>query len=658
MINLTEGGNVFKDPQGADATQRIAQSDVGPTIQWLEALTGLDFTEEKDPHDGLPAKWLGSTGRKESSGDLDLLVNANEVSKEQLVNLLTQWAVSQGVPEDQVYNSRTFRSGWVMMTGNSVHFKTPINGDPANGFVQTDFMFFKKPTWSQFVLSNDPASQYKGALRNIMLNSMAKSMGFKLNQNDGIQDRATNQIITDDPDRVARILLNPQATSADLRSVEAIMNALKNDPKKEAKIADFKAHMEREGTPFDEPVKENDVNFLARLRDRIVNQGMYALIEDQQRAIMEAKADIRIPHLEDLVFQKGTAGVDQALQVIAQSAQNTQQYVTIKWDGKPAVFFGRKPTGEFVLTDKSGLGAVGYDGLATSPAQIASIMKMRDEAAAAKGKPANRTGLAQMYADIWPYFEAATPKNFRGYIKGDLLYYPQNPYVEEAGNFVFMPNEIEYRIPVASDLGQKIQGTVVGIAIHTQVDDPTDSERPIDPALELKRVDGLMMSKPQVKTLQSIKPNTALVKQIKQVARQYQSAINTLFNPTELRAQGITDLPALCERYINSRVGSDFSDLLAGFGPWLEANVTKSKFKNIVEYLQSPRSNLDGMTAAFKLWELLHELKMDILRQLDLQQPGQEGWVMATPAGRVKAVNRGAGGFTARNKARNNPGQG
>jgi hypothetical protein len=198
------------------------------------------------------------------------LVNANEVSKEQLIDVLTQWALSQGIPADQIRNDSKFRSGWIMLTGNSVHFKTPINGNPRNGFAQTDFMFFKKPSWSQFVLSNDPASQYKGALRNIMLNSMAKSMGYKLNQNDGIQDRATNEIISDDPNRVAKILLNPAATAKNLYSVEAILDALKADPKKEAKIADFKAHMEREGTPLQEPVAENtEIGFLAKLSTKL-----------------------------------------------------------------------------------------------------------------------------------------------------------------------------------------------------------------------------------------------------------------------------------------------------------------------------------------------------------------------------------------------------
>ena len=61
------------------------------------------------------------------------------------------------------------------------------------------------------------------------------------------------------------------------------------------------------------------------------------------------------------------------------------------------------------------------------------------------------------------------------------------------------------------------------------------------------------------------------------------------------------------------------------------------------------------MASAFAAWELLHMIKMDLLGQLDLQHPGQEGWVMATPAGMAKAVNRMAGGFTAANRQINNP---
>jgi hypothetical protein len=49
---------------------------------------------------------------------------------------------------------------------------------------------------------------------------------------------------------------------------------------------------------------------------------------------------------------------------------------------------------------------------------------------------------------------------------------------------------------------------------------------------------------------------------------------------------------------------------------------------------------------------------MHLLRQADTEHPGQEGWVMATPVGYAKAVNRfDPNAFAAQNRQRNNPQQ-
>ena len=67
--------------------------------------------------------------------------------------------------------------------------------------------------------------------------------------------------------------------------------------------------------------------------------------------------------------------------------------------------------------------------------------------------------------------------------------------------------------------------------------------------------------------------------------------------------------------------------------------------QNILEYLKSPRTNILGMQTAFDIWNAVHDLKINLQRQLDVQHPGQEGWVFAPPAGRAKLVSRQAGGF-------------
>jgi Family of unknown function (DUF6267) len=641
-MQLNEGGNVFKNVQGQALTQRINQTDVKPTLAWLEEmLPGLDLQNNT----------LGSTGIKDTSGDLDIAVDANKLSKDQLVAQLTNWAQSHGLKPEE----------WVKKSGTAVHFKTPINGRPDSGFVQTDFMFLTDVPWSKFVLGAMPAdSKYKGRERNVLMNSIAKSMGYKLNQVSGIADRATNKLITNDPDRVAKLLLNRTATRQDLASVESILQALSTDPNRDAKLADFKQHMEREGLPFLEDTMEGadippvtgytEVNFLAKLRDRIVNQGMRPLIEN---AVQGGRAK-GIEHLEDLVFRGGSRGIKQALDIIKHTTADTKGTTTVKWDGKPALVFGRDDAGTFILTDVSGFTAKGYNGLFTSPRQVRKHLAARDAEAAAQGRPATRVqDLAPIYDRLWGMLDTAVPKNYRGFFQGDLLYTNTPPL--EAGNYVFRPNEIEYKIPAASDIGQRIGASEVGIAMHTKYAEPGAAKEPIG-NFEFKRVPGLLLLEP-VYAKENVRLDSAAVKQLKNIYNTEGAAIDQLFNPAELRAQQITDLPRLCIDYINSRVGTNFDQLTEQFGPWLLKHAGPRKYNNIVEYLQSPRSNLDGMASAFAAWELLHAIKMDMLGQLDLQHPGQEGWVMATPAGISKAVNRLAGGFTAANRALNNPKQ-
>jgi hypothetical protein len=634
MQSLQEGGNVFKNATGQAVTQRINQTDVKPTLAWLEELLpGLD----------LQSNTLGSTGIKDTSGDLDIAVDANVVTKEQLEARLKQWAASHGFkPEDYVKKS-----------GTAVHFLTPIIGNPANGYVQTDFMLLKNVAWSKFVLgAMPPDSKYKGRERNVLMNSLAKSMGYKLNQISGIADRNTNEIITNNPDQVAKMLLNKTATRQDLASVENILQALSTDPQREAKLADFKQHMEREGLPFLESAEfykpVSDVHFLARLRDRIVNQGMQVIVEAEVQG-GRAKG---IEHLEDYVFRNGSAGIKKAMDIVKQTAADTGRTTTVKWDGKPALIFGRDTNGTFILTDVSGFGAKGYNGLFTSPRQVTQHLAARDADAAALGKPATRVqDLAPIYDRLWGMLDTAVPKNYRGFVQGDLLYMDTPPL--EAGNYVFTPNTIEYKIPARSDVGKRIGASEVGIAMHTRYAEPGAPKEPIG-TVPFKTVPGLLLLEP-VYAKENVRPNRELMQQLKTVYSSQGAAIDQLFDPAELRALQITDLPKLCIDYINSRVGVGFDNLVADFGPWLQQRVTPKKFKNIVEYLQSPRSNLSGMAAAFTAWGLLHDIKMDVLQQLDLQHPGQEGWVMATSAGMAKAVNRLAGGFTAANRQINNP---
>ena len=633
MMYLKEGGNVFKDAQGQPATQRISQADIPSTVTWLEAVTGLDLSRDKDEN-GVPVKWLGSTGKKPDSGDLDLAVDSNEITKAELKGMLDAWATKNKQDPKE----------WCRLSGEAVHFKTPIQGDPKRGYVQTDFMFMPNLEWGTFWLGGGTGSAYKGVFRNVLMSSIAKALGLKASAK-GITSRQTEKVITMDPDQAAGILLAPQYKRNQLMTVESIYKALAMDPDRDDKLADFREYISREGVKEPEMgMAESDANFLARLRDRIVNRGYVALVEAEQAGVGgRAKG---IEHLEDLVFRRGTQGIRDALEIVSHATQQPRT-VTAKWDGKPAVIFGRKPaTGEFVLTDGSGFEAKGYDGLATSPQMMADIQSKRS---------GDRTELIQLYATLFPVLEAALPPNFRGYVKGDLLYMSTPPV--EAGNYVFRPNTVEYRIPVKSTLGQRIGNSNIGIAIHSMYADVGEPRQPLS-GVAFNPVPGLMLEKPA--SPRQLETETNAEKQLKQLIKSQGQSIDTLFNPTELRAHKITDLAKLCVDFINTKVGAPLNGatLLPEFGKWLETRVTPQKFRNIVEYLNSPTSNTPALAAAFNAFNLLHDVKMHLLQQADTEHPGQEGWVMATPVGYAKAVNRfDPNAFAAQNRQRNNPQQ-
>ena len=155
---LLEGGNVFKDDAGSILTVRINKADVLPTVQWLETITGLELTDNM----------LGTTGKKETSGDLDLAIDANAVNKNEFAAKLADYIAKKGGDPKE----------WIKKSGISVHFKTPIRGDEKNGYVQSDFMF-GEPSWMKFSLQGGrEGSELKGAHRHIILASIARVRGM------------------------------------------------------------------------------------------------------------------------------------------------------------------------------------------------------------------------------------------------------------------------------------------------------------------------------------------------------------------------------------------------------------------------------------------------------------------------------------------------
>ena len=622
---IKEGGNVFKDADGAITTTRINQTDVKPTVQWLEQLTGLPLMDNM----------LGSTGQKTTSGDLDLAVDPKIISKQELEGKLTKWAESHGFDPKE----------WIRKSGVSVHFKAPITGREDRGYIQTDFMFVQKPDFSKFLMRADPGSEYKGVTRNVLMNSIAKAAGYKLSPNSGLVSRTSNEVITDEPAEIAKLILTKNATEKDLFSVEAILGALQNDPQRDQKLEDFRGYAEREGFQF-EQIQEGGSDWLARLRDRIVNQGMEVVTDNRGPYKTYLKEGARIEHPEDLVFDLGSKGIKQALDGIKRSAEEPAKTNTIKWDGKPAVVFGRDDSGQFILTDKGGFVAQGYNGLATSAKDMARVFSNR------KG---DYGPLIQLYGKLFPLLDRTIPQHFRGFVQADLLYSSTPPV--ENGAYVFTPNQVTYRVSADTDLGKQIGSSEIGLAIHTEIDKPGGTVRPVTSRVLDKAPGVLVLDSTMKDTGSAIKLDKGLVIKIQDTYNEYAPAIDAFLSPQELTRRKITSTPKLMKQYVNFKVRQGgFTNMIKDFGPWVTQKIP-TQAPRIIEWMNE---NKGAVSALFSSFVNIALLKDQLIKALDNQDadvkadikgdPGHEGYV----GDGIKFVDRDK--FSRVNFAANNPG--
>ena len=95
-----------------------------------------------------------------------------------------------------------------------------------------------------------------------------------------------------------------------------------------------------------------------------------------KEAADKPKVGRALQHAEDLVIVDGSAGAMRAVEELAKMA-DTVDDVTVKWDGSPAIVFGRDENGQVILTDKSGFDAKGYNGRATSGEELERMFLSR-----------------------------------------------------------------------------------------------------------------------------------------------------------------------------------------------------------------------------------------------------------------------------------------
>jgi hypothetical protein len=362
--------------------------------------------------------------------------------------------------------------------------------------------------------------------------------------------------------------------------------------------------------------------------------------------------EARIQHAEDLIFFQGSAGASRAIEALRSMTGDNHKAVTLKWDGSPAIVFGRDENGTFVFTDKGGFMKKGGVERATSPKEINSVLLGRS-GGKHKDDP-NRIAFAKNMANIFSMYEKATPKNYRGFFKGDLLYY-QTPQIKE-NYYIFKPQLVEYAVYKDSELGKRIGQSVTGIVIHREVD-ASGNEGPFK-NIDIFQDQTTVLVVPSITTTQPVKINTGVLDQLQLMVKKNAARIDKLLDPNTLTQKQMKGFPELLYAYMNSKVDSGLTNLGSDFIPWLEnREQVSAKMKTKVnEYIQ------ENSSAFMSLWNVVSSImktKDGIINKFDRQEspikqsingkPGGEGYVMAHPKGDIKLVPRST--FSAANRS-------
>ena len=158
-------------------------------------------------------------------------------------------------------------------------------------------------------------------------------------------------------------------------------------------------------------------------------------------------------HLEDSVFNEGSAGVEEAIRFLESVTEmlsgNSSRGVdvTVKWDGAPAVFAGINPeNGKFFVGSKSIFNKV--------PKINYTDADIRKN---------HKGGLVPKLRYALKYLKDL---NIKGIVQGDMMFTPgdiKKQTIDGEKYLTFTPNTLTYAIPENSDLAKEIKRAKIRI---------------------------------------------------------------------------------------------------------------------------------------------------------------------------------------------------
>lgn len=355
--------------------------------------------------------------------------------------------------------------------------------------------------------------------------------------------------------------------------------------------------------------------------------------------------ETRTPHPEDSIFAGSNAAAE-AVKALGSVIANPNN-VTIKWDGFPALIFGRTPEGKLAIMDK-----YMFDKrvLAVSPQDWQQY-----DASKATGKL--RGDLYAKLAAIWPGLDATVKGP--GFYWGDLLW--AGKLQPQQGKFVFQPNTVTYSVPVQSELGRLIANSTGGMVVHQHFSELGGSATGWS-GKGLENVKGgVAIITPSLGAKFNLKDPVQLSRGAASALKKFGGEVDNL-----LASMPGSTKDAI-KTYFNKKITAQTTQELHD---WMKSNVSAKQYNQLVgdDYTglmfvkdgdgtvhESP-----GYTGLKAIWNAIYAYKVALSQQLESQvqgveqsingRPGGEGFVFPTPHGLLKLVNRGQFGAAHFNK--------
>ena len=316
-----------------------------------------------------------------------------------------------------------------------------------------------------------------------------------------------------------------------------------------------------------------------------------------------------LDHPEDLIFLGGSAGAKRALDAIIKTVRNPKT-VTIKWDGYPALIFGRNSNGRFSIMDKHMFNKKDGTGRNVfSPEQFRQYDLARG---------VDRSDLHRLINEIWPGLDHAS-KTAPGYYWGDLLFSkPLQKNSHGLYQFKANPNGLAYTVQVDSEVGELMAGKTAGVAVHQQL---SPDAQTTDQAQSLDGTIGQLQNNSNVAIIPSAmpyKPNLhlepTLVQNVNAAIGRYGKAVDKMMDEAP---QSRPAFNGLFTTYINKKIVSgNLDNLIAGFMEHFE-NKNKNPGGMEMQLSNHFHENEEGLVGAFTIWIEIYKLKMAVVAQLN-----------------------------------------